>query len=342
MKLFFVAIVLIVFSGCDFFGRDQDRELAYRIEKDRQEAEQTERIEKSEAMRVYLNAKCKLVEEKLLSVNKELDVLHKDAAELEEETAQMIADSDRGESRYEVQLLKILKNKKINDLAVKYLSSGFGLQAEEFIEKVREARFEERRFNEALKKSQELYDEASKSSEGWVGASREQRDTEIRRLENEIRMIEQRRKSTRREMISSDSYRREWMNKMNDYEEEIRRKRLQIDYLRNPDVNRNIETRAANRVQDLQRMAVRTKEERDFNIHRRLKPKVTVTEVADTIAAKTIEKLRDELKRRIGDKELERKKLKEKTDIAKEILIAIPVSDLGELNRLRSKADNEL
>ena len=118
--------------------------------------------------------------------------------------------------------------------------------------------------------------------------------------------------------------------------------RLQIDYLRNPDANRAIETRAVTRAQDIQRTAVRIKEERDYNIHRRMKPQVSVMDITEEIGKNTIDKLRAEIKKKIDAKESEVKLLLKKAEIAHEIFISIPVSDMGELNRLKARADKEL
>jgi hypothetical protein len=239
-------------------------------------------------------------------------------------------------------LLRILRNKTVNELAVKYLAEGFPLQSEEFIERIRNARLEEKRFKDALRKSDEQLDAAVEESKNWADASRTQRDAEIRRLEREIEKLEKLRQTTRRTMMTTESVRREWMNKMRDYEQEINRKRRQIDYLRNPDANRAIETRAVTRAQDIQRTAVRIKEERDYNIHRRMKPQTSVMAITDEMAKNTIDRLRAEIKKKLDATEAEEKSLLKKSEIAQAIVISIPVSDTGELNRLRARADKEL
>ena len=132
------------------------------------------------------------------------------------------------------------------------------------------------------------------------------------------------------------------MNKMGDYENEINRKRRQIDYLRNPDANRAIETRAVTRAQDIQRTAVRIKEERDYNIHRRMKPQTSAMAITDEMAKNTIDRLRAEIKKKLDATEAEEKSLLKKSEIAQAIVISIPVSDTGELNRLKARADKEL
>jgi hypothetical protein len=330
--------------GCDFFGEKEDRAAAYRMEREQAERDRQERIDKANAMRTYLDSKCKIVQRKLQSVTNELQMLRTDAEKLECEVSRIVSEQgkDGKELSYEVRLLRILRNKTVNELAVKYLAEGFSLQSEEFIERIRNARLEEKRFKDALRKSDEQLDAAVEESKNWADASRTQRDAEIRRLKSEIEKLEKLRQTTRRTMMGTESDRREWMNKMGDYEQEISRKRRQIDYLRNPDANRAIETRAVTRAQDIQWNAISIKEKRDLNIHRRMKPQTSAMAITDEMAKNTIDRLRAEIKKKLDVKEVEAKSLLKKLEIAQEIVISIPVSDMGELNRLRARADKEL
>jgi chromosome segregation ATPase len=314
------------------------------MEREQAERVRQERVDKVNAMRTYLDSKCKLVRERLQSVTNELQTVKDDAVKLENEVLQIVSSPGKNgqELSYEVRLLRILRNKAVNELAVKYLAEGFSLQAEEFIEKVRKARSEEKIYKDALRKSEEQLDAAFEESKNWARASRAQRDAEIRRLEREIDELEKKRQSTRRTMMGAESVRREWKDKMWDYRAEIDKKRAQIDYLRNPDANRAIETRAVSRAQDVQRTAINLKEERDYNIHRRMKPQTSVMAIADEMGRNTIDKLRAAIKKKLDGKEGEMKLLLRKMEIAQEIVISIPVSEMGELNRLKARADREL
>ena len=344
MRFWLSVLICLLLCGCDFFGEKEDRAAAYRMEREQAERDRQERIDKANAMRTYLDAKCKIVQKKLQTVTNELQMLRADAEKLENEVSRIVSaqGKDGKELSYEVRLLRILRNKTVNELAVKYLAEGFSLQSEEFIERIRNARLEEKRFKDALRKSDEQLDAAVEESKNWADASRTQRDAEIRRLKSEIEKLEKLRQTTRRTMMTTESVRREWMNKMRDYEQEINRKRGQIDYLRNPDANRAIETRAVTRAQDIQRTAVRIKEERDYNIHRRMKPQTSVMAITDEMAKNTIDRLRAEIKKKLDATEAEEKSLLKKSEIAQAIVISIPVSDTGELNRLRARADKEL
>lgn len=344
MRFWLSVLICLLLCGCDFFGEKADRAAVYRMELEQAARDRQERIDKANAMRTYLDAKCKIVQKKLQTVTNELQMLRADAEKLENEVSQIVSaqGKDGSELSYEVRLLRILRNKTVNELAVKYLAEGFSLQSEEFIERIRNARLEEKRFKDALRKSDEQLDAAVEESKNWADASRTQRDAEIRRLKREIEKLEKLRQTTRRTMMTTESDRREWMNKMGDYEQEISRKRRQIDYLRNPDANRAIETRAVTRAQDIQRTAVRIKEERDYNIHRRMKPQTSAMAITDEMAKNTINRLRAEIKKKLDATEAEEKSLLKKSEIAQAIVISIPVSDTGELNRLRARADKEL
>ena len=344
MRFWLSVLICLLLCGCDFFGEKEDRAAAYRMELEQAARDRQERIDKANAMRTYLDAKCKIVQKKLQTVTNELQMLRADAEKLEDEVSRIASaqGKDSKELSYEVRLLRILRNETVNELAVKYLAEGFSLQSEEFIERIRNARLEEKRFKDALRKSDEQLDAAVEESKNWADASRTQRDAEIRRLKSEIEKLEKLRQTTRRTMMTTESDRREWMNKMGDYEQEISRKRRQIDYLRNPDANRAIETRAVTRAQDIQRTAVRIKEERDYNIYRRMKPQTSAMAITDEMAKNTIDRLRAEIKKKLDATEAEEKSLLKKSEIAQAIVISIPVSDTGELNRLRARADKEL
>jgi chromosome segregation ATPase len=214
MRFWLSVLICLLLCGCDFFGEKEDRAAAYRMELEQAARDRQERIDKANAMRTYLDAKCKIVQKKLQTVTNELQMLRADAEKLENEVSRIVSaqGKDGKELSYEVRLLRILRNETVNELAVKYLAEGFSLQSEEFIERIRNARLEEKRFKDALRKSDEQLDAAVEESKNWADASRAQRDAEIRRLEREIEKLEKLRQTTRRTMMTTESVRREWKN----------------------------------------------------------------------------------------------------------------------------------
>jgi hypothetical protein len=73
-----------------------------------------------------------------------------------------------------------------------------------------------------------------------------------------------------------------------------------------------------------------------------MKPQTSVMAIADEMGRNTIDKLRAAIKKKLDGKEGEMKLLLRKMEIAQEIVISIPVSEMGELNRLKARADREL
>ena len=346
MKTMAVILVASCLVGCDFFGADERRAEAQRLKQQRQEQESmaVERKSNAEALESYVANRCRMIDTKLIALTNTLTGLQLDANALENACAKVAkgVDKDGKELSYEVRVLRMLKDETVNRLALKYLSSGFVFQAEEFIAKVRDIRAAEAKYQQAVKKSEDAYDASLSASKGWVGGSKSQRDSELSRLRKEIADLERLRQATRRELVASGSQRREWQNKMADYEREIAKKRSQIDCLRNPDFNRRIEARAANERHQLQRRAADAKETELREIDYRLKPKVSVIKTAEEVNAATIGKLRAEIASRIDGLLTERTKWERKIEIAREIEVAIPVSDLGELKRLKDRVDREL
>ena len=345
MKTIVIVLVASCLSGCDFFAADERRAEAQRLEQQRQEQERvaSERKSNAEALKAYVANRCRMIDAKMSALTNTLAGLQADASALENACAAVAGlDKEGKELSYEVRVLRMLKDETVNRLALKYLSSGFTFQGEEFIAKVRDARAAEAKYQQAIKKSEDAYEASLNASKGWVGGSKNQRDSEVSRLRKEIAELERLRQTTRRELVASGSQRREWSNKMHDYEREIAKKRSQIDYLRNPDANRRIEARAASERDSLVRSAARAKETELRDIDYRLKPKVSVIQVAEEVNAATIGKLRAEITSRIDGLVTEKAKWNRKFEIAREIEVSIPVSDLGELKRLKDRADREL
>ena len=315
-----------------------------RLEQQRLEREAAERKERIEALKTYVAGKVDLVVGRSASASNEWALAQADADKMEKLTASIMAENDKkgNELPYENRMLLLLKNDEINKLAIKYLASGFSVQTESFIAKVREARAAESRYREALSKVDAQRQKAMQDSSRWVGASKSQRDAEIGRLLKEIKSLEHQRATTRREMVVSPSKVREWTNKMRDYENEIARKRRQVDALRDPDLNRRIETKAASERQYVIDRANSEARNQALDVDRRLKPTTTVVKIAEETNKDTLERLRAKIKSQLEKLAAERNDLEKKLTVGREILLAVPVSDLKELNQLKLCADKEL
>ena len=350
-------LAIAVFSGCDPFGSSKRERLA--LERQRQEDVRREREEREQfakALTEYANGKQKLVKETIARIGGDSRALEEDIEKLSKIIVSGGEEKDSAgkELPLETKLLRLLRSSEVNELAKKYLSADFILLQHEFVDRVRDARADEARYRKALSQSDATYSDAIKESQKWVNATKEQREAEVARVKDEIVSWERRRteyqksfqelsKKTLAGNLSKERERREKMavleHKIYDADREIVRKRGQIDFLQNPTENAGMESRAAQRKQDVQRQANNQRNNELYTIDRYYKPKVTVAEVVADMSKKTIGKLQGAMaeKRQTAEKELADAKRKE-VEI-KECLLAIPISNMAELKVLRSKIE---
>ena len=344
-------------AGCDPFGDSKNEQLA--LERQHQEDVRREREEHerfAKALTEYANGKQKLVKETIGRLEGDARALKDDIEKLSTIIASGGAEKDSAgkELPIETKLLRILRNPEVNDLAKKYLSADFVLLQHEFVDRVRDARADEARYRKAQAQSDATYSETLKESQKWVNATKEQREAEISRLQNEISSWERRRGDYHKNLhdlekkvlvgnVSQERERSERLavigRKIEDADREIVRKRGQIDFLRNPTANAGMESRAASRKQDVQRQANIQRDHELSTIDRYYKPKVSVTEVVAETSGKTIEKLQGAMAEKSQATEKELADAKRKEVEIKECLLAIPVSNRDELKALRTKIE---
>ena len=345
-------------AGCDPFGTSSKNEqLALerqRQEDIRQEREEHERFAK--ALTEYANGRQKLVKETIGRLEGDARALKDDIEKLSKiiVSGGKEKDSAGKELPIETKLLRLLRNPEVNDLAKKYLSVDFVLLQHEFVDRVRDARTDESRYRKALAQSDATYSESLKESQKWVNATKEQREAEIVRVQKEVGSWENRRGSYQKSFqelskktlagnLSKERERREKMDilerKIRDADDEIVRKRRQIDFLKSPAENASMESRAAQQKQNVQSQANSQRDRELSTIDRYYKPKATVAEVVSETSKKTIEKLQGAMaaKSQAAEKELADAKRKE-IEI-RECLLAIPVSSRDELKALRTKIE---
>lgn len=341
LKIIIAGMVVTMLTGCDFDADNSHNIELLRLQNEREAAEQKARLD---ALKDYVTGKFDLVKEQASSVSNLLFLTRLDADELENITTEITNERDAGgkELSYEVKVLRLLKHEKVNQLAVKYLSKGFSAQAESFMSMVRDAREAESRYRDEIRKVEDRHSQSMKSSQNWVGMSKTQRESEMRRLKGDIQSMEKKLASLRRSVLVTSSQRREFELKIRDYENELRKKRNQLDYLRNPNTARDIETAAASKRLDSERQANSEKRSELESIDRRLKPKTSVTEIAEKVNRETLEPLRTAIKTRVEALESEQKDLDRKMICGREILMEIRISGPNELKQLKTRADKEL
>lgn len=334
--------VIAVCSGCDFFGSEAKKVEIIRLEQQQAVRVASEKKDAEAALRAYIEGRCRLVADEHAAVTAKLAELTNDVARLEAGMVTAAATSGGEELSFEVRLLRILKNETVGAMAQKYLSTGFSVQREAFVTKVREARAAEKEYRDEVSKCQAAFDSKVVDSKGWVTASKDQRDAEVSRLRREIAELERQRTVARRAMVGSKNQERERKEKIEDFDIEIKRKRRQIDAIRDPDASRQLESRAAaeqqfahNRANEAKRLELR-------DIDRRLKPKITVMDVATKVEAETLGALRKAIDARRSSLSGREQDLSSKLRLAKELLLEVSVSDMAGLQNLKLRAAKDL
>ena len=99
----------------------------------------------------------------------------------------------------------------------------------------------------------------------------------------------------------------------------------------------DVENRATAKAQYVQSSADNTHRRRLEDINRTLKPAKSLAYIVSEYESKTIARLRETLSRRIAEDEATIAKARESLSAARELELAIPVSNLSELRALRDK-----
>lgn len=353
------ACVVCFLSGCDFDllgekGEERKREAEERA----QEAKTQRDLEaQRDAMTKFANGKLQFFRARLSEVSEEKSVLRADLDKFTKVVSDAMSECDaQGKERnYESKILRILKNPEVNALAAKHLASDFSSVVATYIERVREARAADAKYTTAVESTEAIYNAGVEETKKWSEMSQRQREGEMARLQKEIKELEKNRDRilikegkniTRHSMVGGRRQNAERFEtaivvkrRILDIENQIKIKRGQIDYLTSPDVMNTQADRALSAAQSRQREAVDARSRALLNIDRQLKPKKSLVETVAEFEESTIGKLRKTLSDKIVVLEKEEKSLKEKVAMADEILLAIPLYDLGELRRQRQRLE---
>ena len=346
------------FPGCDFDPMGEKRDERRREAEERAQEAKTQRETESQrdAMLKFATAKRQFFKTRLSEVVEEKNALHADLNKLTTMVSTAMAEKDAQgkERKYESKVLHILKDPEINALAAKYLASDFSGVVATYIERVREARAADAKYIAAVERTEEIYNAGIEETKKWSAMSKRQREGEMVRLRKEIKELEKNRDRvlkdgkniTRHSMVGGGRQNAERFEtaqivnrRIVDVERQIEIKRRQIDYLTNPDVMNNQASRALQAAQNRQENAVDARSRALSDIDRRLKPKKSLTDTVAEFEESTTTKLRKMLSGKIAALDKEEKEFKEKVAMADEILIAIPLYDLGELRRQRQRLE---
>lgn len=358
-RLMLMAVALGCCAGCDMdlLGEKRDqrrRDAEMRAEEERQRKEMEEQ---REAMTKYVTGRRQFFKDRMDEAAAGVAALRADLGKLTSIVSEAMGEKDSkgNDQKYETKILHVLRNADVNALATKYLASDFSGIVATYIERVRDSRAADAKYAAAVKDAESLYAIGVDESKKWSAMSQQQRKAEISRLERELSALE-----SRRTRLQNDDYRnltrhtisqgrrgnhdrdermRVADQKLQDLDRQISVKRDQIDYLRNPDVQRGIASRALQEAQAKQSQADSTRRIALYDIDRRLKPAKSLTDVVAEFEANTVGKLRKVLAEKITALDGEEKSFKDKIAVADEILLAIPLSEIGDLKRHKARID---
>ncbi len=356
-SIVYVAILAaIVLGGVWQWRRASEAKRAEQAQEQRLQGEQKASEDQQRvALTAYANALRQHCETKMKTGERDLMELKADSKQMSEICSKIMDERDsRGTPlKYEVKILHVLENSDLNALALKHVGTDFTSIKAEFCERVRVARAAEEKYEAAVKEVDATYAETVKTAGNWGKMSSEQRNAEISRLRKEISQLEAKREkelksfkslsnmhlnNKRRERADHEAVIRD---RIADTENQIVKKREQIDYLQSPNETSRIEANAVTRAQSEQYTATSRRQTAMYDIDRRLKPKTALVDVVSEYEAKTMGLLRSTLLGKIASAEKDTKVLMDKMNAIDEFLLSIPVTDLPELMQRKAKLDRK-
>jgi hypothetical protein len=358
-----LATLAVLVGGCDRFGRSRSGRRPAQTEGGQERLAEAGASESKSAGEVRdLAASVKAVcadkrrrfEEFVKSKRQELAPVCADLESLSKQVAAaMEKKSASGKDvQYEHKLLEAMKDKTVNELAVKYLGGDFSSVREDFIKQVRDTSSAEERYRKALAEADAAHSDVAVARKKLEGQTRDQQKAEISRLRKEISDLEKRwaavhkdvNNLTKHSMVGDARAKQERRdrqevldNRLRDIQDEILRKRKQVDVLTSPGNAVAIEQRAMKETQWLQRSADNNHEMRLMDIERRMKPKRFLSDVLPEFESKTIGKLRAAIVAKKDALEAEIAKCDGKIREIESIETSLPLAEARELQEFRKK-----
>ena len=362
MQYCFILITIVfamLFVGCDDIfniGGKKAAELEARERAEQRaqaEAKRDEQDRFAEQLRRTVDLKITDAKESVKNINERLQSYRADIKQFNDCVREGMAEkrANGEEADIETKLLHLMRNQEISKLALKYLSGDFSSIAAEFIERIRTARAAEKRYEVAIKQIDEAYAQEIAESKKWVNATNAQREKEEKRLKQEINELTRKRdtvqkefsSNTKRGLIGSSQLEREQSDKrrvvsarLNELDNEIDKRRRQLETLRNPAAERWTASTLQN-VQRVNSVANLNRERATYTAGHNIKPKQSVHEIVKEYEQKTIGLLRDKLqtveKQLAGELELANAKIIE----LKKLQQNIPISTMPQLQKIRDQ-----
>ena len=199
-----------------------------------------------------------------------------------------------------------------------------------------------------------MYTANVEESKKWAAMTKQQRESEINRLQREVSQLELRRESVLKKrkdttknsiiggprlMMERHEKRVVQTDQLNDIDDQLFAKRRQLDLLRSPSEQGRLASRTTEESQRRQDSAQNSRQSAMYDIDRRLKPKKSVTDIVSEFEDATIGKLTKALSGKVSSLEEDIKALKGKLAAAEDAILQIPVSDISDLRRIKSQLD---
>jgi hypothetical protein len=346
----------LFFIGCDI-DITGDKARARLIQEQRREDErrQSELGEYRNSMKLFISKYITLKEEYRVECSKKVEQLRVDAEQLAKViNTLMHGKTDDGKDLpYETKVLNAMRDADVNKLSKKYLFIEFTSLASGYIDQVRYALDRDAQYRKAVHDVDLMYNQLVVESKKWQSATKEQRQQEISRLKGELNQLTRRRDSILKEIggiskgklvLRGKRYEREYgermyalHGKLKDVDEQLYKKRSQIDLLTNPKELHRLANETSYDTSAQQNRAIQLRREAMYDIDRRLKPEIKIHDIVLDFEKRTTIKLREELAKRILENEKELEEVNSKIRLAKEVMLEIPISSKTDLEKLKLK-----
>ncbi len=201
MRIWIMPMMACLLTGCDFELPSQKREKqeAIRREAVRQEQKQTEANETKSAhasLVQFVTAQTEIIAEKAKRSKAELTELVTDRMAMSrilgELSEKNVADKEGTRASA---LYAMLKDEKLNEIALKHLGTDFAVLRAEFAEKVRRAIKIEKQKKDSLAKNEEEFKKTVADARAKATQLQEESARAKKQLEQEIEQVERRRKT---------------------------------------------------------------------------------------------------------------------------------------------------
>lgn len=340
--------VLAFAVGCDFDfdgskkaaeeARQEAREEALRQETAKQEA-----ASRKEALKEYAQAKVTNFQKKVDELETKTRIATIDSEDLA--TTLKACNEANEKANFETKILRLMKNEKVNELAIKYLGSGFEAQSEAFIAKVREVRAQEKKYQAAKDQADSDYKAKVAEAEESNSVAVAEYEKEIRRLQRDITGLEARRKKVKINELSMAPRRvKDSINNVQNLaQEKVDKERLDID---NQISQKRVEiARLRSKIDSLHSQnttlaAMSTKERQLSIIERSHQGKDNAVDIATKMNEDTIGKLSATIAKVKDASEKEAELAAENLRKAKECLLEIPLCADNDIYRLKKTIDS--